>query len=96
MRLVTMKVEDQSSKSDLDLPSIVAVLKQHLAHNSVQTKVSVLEWIHHLYTNNFALMFLHIDELFVELLRTLSDPSNEVVKKCLVVISEIISPPKGN
>ncbi|XP_044735191.1 protein VAC14 homolog isoform X2 [Chrysoperla carnea] len=92
LEALNLSDEERKAKTNLDLPSIVLVLKQHLAHNSVQTKVAVLEWIYHLYTNIPNEMFNHIDELFVELLRTLSDSSNEVVKKCLVVISEIISP----
>lgn len=46
-----------SSKSDmsqvfkhLDLDSIMEVLRQYLAHSSVDTKVAVLKWIHHLFT----------------------------------------------
>lgn len=34
---------------ELDLPSVVDVLTQYIMHNSVQTKVAVLRWIHDLY-----------------------------------------------
>ena len=37
-------------ENDVDFPSVVDVLTQYLLHNSVQTKVAVLRWIHHLYT----------------------------------------------
>lgn len=36
---------------DIDLGSIMLVLSRYLNHNSVQTKVAVLEWIHHLLIN---------------------------------------------
>ena len=36
--------------SKLDLPSVVDVLTQYIMHNSIQTKVAVLKWIHDLYT----------------------------------------------
>jgi hypothetical protein len=32
--------------TELDLPSVVAVLIKHLPHTSVQTKVAVLHWIY--------------------------------------------------
>lgn len=35
---------------EIDLQSVVDVLIQYLLHNSIQTKVAVLQWIHHLYT----------------------------------------------
>lgn len=41
---------NDAEKYDLNLPSVVDVLTQYLLHNSVQTKVAVLRWIHHLYT----------------------------------------------
>lgn len=33
----------------LNLPAVVETLTQYLLHNSVQTKVAVLQWIHHLH-----------------------------------------------
>lgn len=35
----------------IDLGSIMLVLSRYLDHNSMQTKVAVLEWIHHLLIN---------------------------------------------
>ncbi|XP_015593801.1 protein VAC14 homolog [Cephus cinctus] len=75
----------------LDLGSVVQVLTKHLMHTSVQTKVAVLKWIHHLFTNIPNKMFHHIEDLFPVLMRTLSDNSDDVVQQNLVVIAEIIS-----
>lgn len=41
---------EEQAGEDLDLKSVVDVLTQYIMHNSVQTKVAVLKWIHHLYT----------------------------------------------
>lgn len=75
----------------LDLSSVVEVLIKHLMHTSVQTKVAVLKWIHHLFTNIPHRMFNHVDEFFPVLMRTLSDSSDDVVQQDLVVLAEIIS-----
>ncbi|KAJ8934149.1 hypothetical protein NQ314_013559 [Rhamnusium bicolor] len=85
--------EDQI-QNKLDLPSVVEVLTQYLMHNSIQTKVAVLKWIHDLYTKLPNKMVEHIDILFPALQRTLSDESDQVVQQCLVVIAEVISSPK--
>ncbi|KAJ8985918.1 hypothetical protein NQ317_010675 [Molorchus minor] len=87
--------EDQI-RNELDLPSVVDVLTQYLMHNSIQTKVAVLKWIHDLYTKLPNKMVEHIDVLFPALQRTLSDESDQVVQQCLVVIAEVISSPKTN
>lgn len=39
-------------------------------------------------------MCIYIDLLFPVLQRTLSDPADEVVQQCLVVIAEVISTPR--
>lgn len=107
MKLVSLQVEQGDTavrtaggehnevQGQLDLPSVVEVLTQHIAHSSVQTKVAVLRWIHHLYIKLPNKMFSYIDILFPALLRTLADPADEVVQQCLVVIAEVISAPAG-
>lgn len=75
----------------LDLASVVEVLTKHLMYMSVQTKVAVLKWIHHLFINIPHKMFNHIEDLFRILMRSLSDNSDEVVQQTLVVMAEIIS-----
>ncbi|XP_012265720.2 protein VAC14 homolog [Athalia rosae] len=76
---------------NLDLPSVVEVLIKHLLHTSVQTKVAVLIWSHHLFTNIPERMFNHVEDFFPVLMRTLSDSSDDVVQQDLVVLAEIIS-----
>ncbi|XP_030763444.1 protein VAC14 homolog isoform X2 [Sitophilus oryzae] len=86
---------DQSMGHDIDLHSVVDVLTQYLAHNSIQTKVAVLKWIYDLYTKLPSKMVDYIDVLFPALQRTLSDEADQVVQQCLVVIAEVISSPKS-
>jgi vacuole morphology and inheritance protein 14 len=82
-----------ASTNQLDLPSVVDVLTQFIMHNSIQTKVAVLKWIHDLYTKLPDDMINHIDVLFPALQHTLSDEADQVVQQCLVVIAEVISSP---
>ncbi|XP_043251253.1 protein VAC14 homolog [Colletes gigas] len=96
MKLVTMEntqlVNNASENTEsVDLSSVVEVLTKHLMYMSVQTKVAVLKWIHHLFTNIPHKMFNHIENLFPILMKSLSDNSDEVVQQTLVVMAEIIS-----
>lgn len=50
MQLIQKEQTDEEYEEQLDLKSVVDVLTQYIMHNSVQTKVAVLKWIHHLYT----------------------------------------------
>lgn len=57
---------------DLDLPSVLEVLTQNLAHNSIQTKVAVLKWIHDLYNklpNKVGVCVIDLNLIFVCLMR---------------------------
>ncbi|KAL0131673.1 hypothetical protein PUN28_002901 [Cardiocondyla obscurior] len=83
--------QDHSLAENLDLASVVEVLTRHLSYLSVQTKVAVLKWIHHLFINIPQQMFNHIEDLFPILMKSLSDTSDEVVQRTLVVMAEIIS-----
>ncbi|KAL1513807.1 hypothetical protein ABEB36_003166 [Hypothenemus hampei] len=83
-----------SLPQEIDLPSVVDVLITYLMHNSLQTKVAVLKWIHDLYIKLPEKMVDYIDILFPALQRTLSDEADQVVQQCLVVIAEVISSPK--
>lgn len=80
-----------SLAESLDLSSVVEVLTKYLMCMSVQTKVAVLKWIHHLFINIPHKMFNHIENLFPILMKSLSDNSDEVVQQTLVVMAEIIS-----
>ncbi|XP_025830153.1 protein VAC14 homolog isoform X2 [Agrilus planipennis] len=103
MKLVALQVEDEFNfpkknsaeliTNELDLASVVDVLTQHVLHHSVQTKVAVLRWIYHLFVKLPDKMFYYFDVIFPSLQKILSDPSDEVVQQCLVVIAEIISSP---
>lgn len=92
------KPSGQTLAESLDLSSVVEVLTKHLMlhQTSVQTKVAVLKWIRHLFTNIPDKMYLHMEELFPVLMRTLSDSSDEVVQQNLVVMSEIIGSKSAN
>ena len=37
---------------NIDLDSVMEVLKQYLVQSSVNTKVAVLKWIHHLFISH--------------------------------------------
>lgn len=50
LELVSSKSDMSQIFKHLDLDSIMEVLRQYLAHSSVETKVAVLKWIHHLFT----------------------------------------------
>lgn len=76
---------------NLDLDSVMEVLRQYLGHSSVHTKVAVLKWIHHLFTEIHEEMSIHSVSLFPVLLGVLSDSSDDVVLQGLVVLAEIIN-----
>jgi vacuole morphology and inheritance protein 14 len=91
-----INVEDGDTKtkteaSIIDLPSVIDVLTRHLQNTAVPTKVAVLRWIYHLYLKMPRQMFVHVDETFPILLKTLSDPSDEVVLLSLEVLAEVVS-----
>lgn len=50
LELVSAKENRKTKFSLIDLDSVMEVLRQYLAHSSVETKVAVLQWINHLFT----------------------------------------------
>lgn len=48
--LISSKAEKEAAFQYLDLASVMKVLQQYLTQGSVDTKVAVLKWIHHLFT----------------------------------------------
>lgn len=48
--LISSKKEKEKAFKYLDLESVMKVLQQYLEQSSVDTKVAVLKWIHHLFT----------------------------------------------
>ncbi|KAJ6637968.1 Protein VAC14 like, partial [Pseudolycoriella hygida] len=90
LELVSSKSDMSQIFKHLDLDSIMEVLRQYLAHSSVDTKVAVLKWIHHLFTEAKDKMSAHASGLFPVLLGILSDNSDEVVLQGLIVLAEIV------
>lgn len=84
--------EKQQHLKKLDLDSVMEVLRQYLIHSSVPTKIAVLKWVHHLFTEVHDEMSSHANNLFPVLLRDcLSDSSDEVVLQAIVVLAEIVN-----
>ncbi|XP_055700126.1 protein VAC14 homolog [Phlebotomus papatasi] len=91
LELVSSKEDKLNNLKNLDLDSVMEVLRQYLGHSSVHTKVAVLKWIHHLFTEIHEEMSIHSVSLFPVLLGVLSDSSDDVVLQGLVVLAEIIN-----
>lgn len=91
LELVSNKEEKAKNLKNLDLDSVMQVLRQYLANSSsVPTKVAALKWIHHLFTEVENEMSTHATSLFPVLLGVLSDNSDEVVLQGLAVLAEIV------
>ena len=41
----------RDAEADLDVSSVVSVLTRQMLHDSVQTRITALHWIYHLYVN---------------------------------------------
>lgn len=95
MELVSSK-ENRNGLANLDLESVVSVLKMYLAHSSVYTKVNALRWIHHLFAEAQTEMSVHAGNLFPVLLNILNDASDEVVLEGLAVIADIVKSSKDD
>ncbi|EDW81518.1 uncharacterized protein Dwil_GK12108 [Drosophila willistoni] len=91
MQLVSSKELKTQTAAKIDLRSIMDVLSQYLTHNSKDTKIAVLKWIHHLFTNFPNEMSEHASNLNNNLMLTLADNSDEVVLQSLSVLAEIVN-----
>lgn len=91
--LVSSK-ENHDALANLDLESIMEVLKMYLVHNLVNTKVNSLRWIHHLFSEVQNEMSDHAGNLLPVLLNILNDNSDEVVLEGLTVIADIVKSTK--
>jgi vacuole morphology and inheritance protein 14 len=89
LELVSSK-ENRNALVNLDLESVMEVLKMYLVHSSVNTKVNALRWIHHLFSEAQNEMSDHASNLFPVLLNILNDTSDEVVLEGLAVIADIV------
>uniref|UniRef100_A0A0A9X6L4 Protein VAC14 homolog n=1 Tax=Lygus hesperus TaxID=30085 RepID=A0A0A9X6L4_LYGHE len=101
MELINPKLDDEGqsdethqrkSECDLDLSSVLDVLKKQLANTSMNTKVASLTWLYHLHNSIPKRMLMQVDDLFPTLLHVLTDHSDEVVQHGLNVLAQIISP----
>lgn len=89
--LISSKVEKEAAFQYLDLASVMKVLQQYLNQGSVETKVAVLKWIHHLFTQAENEMSTHAISLYPVLFETLSNKSDDVVSQGLTVLAEIVN-----
>lgn len=81
-----------------DISSIIEVVSRELkkGDSSPATKTAVLRWIHHLHQKVPHKITPHLDDLFPKLLKTLSDPSEEVALLGLEVLAAIFSVQDSN
>ncbi|XP_076055843.1 protein VAC14 homolog [Oratosquilla oratoria] len=87
----TVKETATNQPEDLDLTSVMEVLLKQLCNTAVPCKTAVLRWIYHLHDKIPNRMCKYVEELFHVLLRTLSDPSDEVVLLVIQVLAQIAS-----
>lgn len=96
LELVTNKEEKVENLKNLNLNEVMNVLAQYLVNSSVNTKVAVLRWIHHLFTEIHDEMSEHANNLSPALLDVLSsDSSDDVVLESLIVLAEIVNSTKS-
>eukprot|EP00795_Rhopilema_esculentum_P001341 gene1341-15741_t len=103
MRLITTEDDNEVAKKDnpgkssvqLELGPFVEVLTKQLSNKAIQTRVAVLRWVLQLHMKVPNKLFKHIEMLFPALLKTLSDPSDEVVLLDLEVLSDISASTAG-
>ncbi|KAK7082985.1 PtdIns(3,5)P(2) sythesis regulation factor [Halocaridina rubra] len=84
-------VSKDANAEVLDLGSVMEVLLKQLRNTPVPCKTAVLRWIYHLHNKIPNKMCKYLEELFHVLLRTLSDPSDEVVLLVIQVLAQIAS-----
>ncbi|XP_013381425.1 protein VAC14 homolog isoform X4 [Lingula anatina] len=92
----TGKVQGVSDDLLLDVGAVVRVLMKYLSHEAIATREASLRWIYHLLQKTPEKMFCFVDDFFPLLMKTLSDPSDEVVLLDLEVLTEVSSNPAGN
>ncbi|ESO93069.1 hypothetical protein LOTGIDRAFT_119746 [Lottia gigantea] len=85
-----------SNPVQLEVSSVIKVLKSMLSHDAVQTRVASLKWFNLLLSKTPNKTFRHIDDFFTLLLDTLADPSDDVVLLDLEVLAEVSSNSVGN
>lgn len=83
---------NEPGNMELDLGSVMEVLRNQLRNTPVPCKTAVLKWIYHLHNKIPNKMCRYLEELFHALLKTLSDPADEVVLLVIQVLAQIASP----
>lgn len=85
-------IEKDEEGKNLDLASVITVLTKELSGSTIETKITVLKWIYHLFIHLPNRILMYMESIFPLLLTTLSYPNEEVVQNDLKVIAKIISP----
>jgi len=104
MRLITTEDDLDGTESEmsakivaqLDLGRVLEVLTRQLSHKQIHTRVAVLRWVLQLHMKTPHRLFQHIEQLFPSLVKTLSDPSDEVVLLDLEVLADISASSAGS
>ncbi|KAK6185081.1 hypothetical protein SNE40_007399 [Patella caerulea] len=91
----SQSVDNSPAAVQLEVASVIKVLKAMLSNDAVQTRVAALNWFNLLLSRTPNKTFRHIDDFFGLLLATLSDPSDDVVLLDLEVLAEVSSNPAG-
>ncbi|CAI5440224.1 unnamed protein product [Caenorhabditis angaria] len=89
MGLIGEGVRDAEKLEQKDLDNTIEILLKNINHEKVETRVTVLNWIRHLHTTMPTEIFAHLNSIFPQLLKTLSDDSDEVLLLDLFLISNI-------
>lgn len=89
LELVSSKSDMSQIFKHLDLDSIMEVLRQYLAHSSVDTKVAVLKWIHHLFTEAKDKV-IHRSNFRLDLIRCMTIRIQLDVSTCRRTISRFV------
>ena len=86
--------ENKDELKNIDLESVMEVLKMYLLHSSVNTKVHSLSWIHQFFIEAEDEMSIHASNLLPVLRNIINDSSDEVVLEGLAVIADIVKSTK--
>ncbi|XP_078482952.1 protein VAC14 homolog [Ciona intestinalis] len=99
MKLITPALDkeqtDQTPNTNLPLTEIVDVFTEHLDFDSTYTKSAVIRWITHLLIKIPYSIFDHVEKIFTEVMKRLSDPADDVVLLTLECMAEMASSVAG-
>jgi vacuole morphology and inheritance protein 14 len=86
--------DNKDELKNIDIESVMEVLKMYLLHSSVNTKVHSLSWIHQFFIEAEDEMSMHASNLLPVLRNIINDSSDEVVLEGLTVIADIVKSTK--